>query len=154
MTKLGSYQGRTIYWFDYSKFDLEVLPKENWLCLASCDEKPNMKKFESFVAKSIVQRILEFKGFGAYGEYLHGHFDEIIISEQTHTGSYLDIATTWHTDETYADTSWQCFFATTLTGCTDFDNISIVCTDLDGINRSGELNEYLNKFREGWIPED
>ena len=154
MTKIGSLQGRTVYWIDYSKFDFSNLPKENWLCMARCDKKPDLKKFESFVSKSIDHQILEFKGFGAFGEYLHHYFDDAIIETHTNSDKYLDIATTCHTDETYADTFWQCFFATTLTGCTDFDNITIVCTDLDGNNRSEELKEYLNKFREGWIPEE
>src|SRR5690606_41709256 len=36
----------------------------------------------------------------------------------------------------------------------DLDNIKVVCTDLDGINRIDELKKYLKEFELGWLPSD
>ncbi len=59
------------------------------------------------------------------------------------------VMTTWHNDETLADTFWQCFFATCLPETADLDNIKIICTDLDGVNRAEELKSYIKEFELG-----
>jgi len=64
----------------------------------------------------------------------------------------IDVMTTWHNDQTLADAFWQCFFATCLPDTTDYGNIKIICTDLDGINRVEELKNYLKEFELGWLP--
>lgn len=154
MKPIGTYQTRQVFWFDYYQFQLDQLPKKNWLCLATSDIDPNDEKYERFVRHSIDNGILEFKGHGEFGEKLHDIFDEIMVDiEISKNIGTIDIATTCHNDETLADTFWQCFFATTLPTRADLDNISIVCTDLKGTNRTSELSKILERFEDGWIPE-
>lgn len=154
MKLIGTYQTRQVFWFDYDQFPLDKLPKENWLCLATSDIDPNDEKYERFVRYSIDNGILEFKGHGKIGEKLHDIFDEIMVDiEISKNIETIDIATTWHNDETLAETFWQCFYATTLPTRADLDNISIVCTDIKGNDRTNELKEILGRFENGWIPE-
>ncbi|MCB0380151.1 MAG: hypothetical protein KDD24_02765 [Flavobacteriales bacterium] len=154
MKRIGKYQNRQIFWFDYGQFKLEELPKTDWLCLATSDINPNDEKFERFVRYSIDNGILEFKGHGEYGEKLHDIFDETMVDIEITNGiETIDIATTWHNDETFADAFWQCFFATTLPTRTNYEIISIICTDLKGVNRTKEIVEILKRFENGWIPD-
>lgn len=155
MKLIGTYQNREVYWFDYNQFKLDQLPRKNWLCLATSDIDPIDGKYDKFVRHSIETKILEFKGHGKFGEKLHDIFDEIMVDiEISNNVDFIDIATTWHNDETLADVFWQCFFATTLPVRADLDNISIVCTDMQGTDRSEELKSIITRFEEGWIPED
>ena len=155
MKLIGTYQTRKVFWFDYDQFQLDQLPTKDWLCSAISDVDPNDAKYRKFVQYSIENDILEFKGFGKFGEQLHDIFDEIIIDlEISNNFDTIDIATTWHINETLADTFWQCFFATTLPMRADLDNISIFCTDIKGGDRTNQLKEFLERFENGWIPED
>ncbi len=68
------------------------------------------------------------------------------------------ICTTWHNDETLKDAFWQCFYATALPGSTDYDNLHVVCTDLNGIDREEECRRYLEEFlaediKDGFVPQ-
>jgi hypothetical protein len=154
MTLIGKYYEREIYCLDYNKFENE-LPDDNWICLSISNIEPNVEKFEKFVRKSIEKGILEFKGHGKFGEKLHDLFDETMVEmEVVEEHSEIGVMTTWHNNETLADTFWQCFFATCLPETSDLDNIKIVCIDLDGINRTEELKSYLKEFELGWLPED
>jgi|SRR5690554_6092366 len=153
MRLIGTYQSRQVFWFDYDEFQLDQLPKKDWLCLAISDIEPNNDKYKSFVRYSISNEILEFKGHGIFGEKLHNIFDEIMVEiEISKKIDFIDIGTTSHTNETLADAFWQCFFATTLPVRADLDNISIVCTDLKGNDRTKELKKILEQFKNGWIP--
>mgnify|MGYP000524512341 CR=1 FL=1 len=154
MKRIGKYQNRQIFLFDYGQFKLEELPKTDWVCLATSDINPNKEKYERFVRHSIDNGILEFKGHGEYGEKLHDIFDETMVEIEIPNGiETIDIATTWHSDETFADAFWQCFFTTTLPIRTNFENISIIITDLKGVDRSMETEEILKRFENGWIPD-
>ena len=154
MNPIGTYQNRKVYWFDYDQFQLDQLPTKNWVCLATSDIDPNDEKYEKFVRHSIDNEILEFKGHGEFGEKLHDLFDKIMVDiEISKNLDTIDITTTWHNNETLADTFWECFFATTLPIRADPDNISIVCTDLKGNNRTTELKGILERFKKGWIPD-
>ncbi|GAB5551778.1 MAG: hypothetical protein Sapg2KO_13690 [Saprospiraceae bacterium] len=62
--------------------------------------------------------------------------------------------TTWHNNESLADTFWQCFFATCLPETTDYEKLQIVCIDLDGKNRKEELSNYINRFEKDWLSKD
>lgn len=64
MTPIGTYQTRQVFWFDYYQFQLDQLPKKDWLCLATANIDPDGQKFEKFVRHSIDHGILEFKGHG------------------------------------------------------------------------------------------
>jgi hypothetical protein len=152
MQYIGKFQGRGIYWLDYDHFSSE-LPDGNWICLAVANQEPDFELFEKFVKLSVSKGILEFKGHGKSGEIIHDWFDDIISLMMIMDGhSEIDVMTTWHNDETLANSFWQCFHATCLPETADFDNLKIICTDLDGINRTEELKIYTGKFEEGWLP--
>jgi hypothetical protein len=154
MRSIGKYFDRQIYWLDYDKFPNQ-LPDKDWVCLATANHPPDIKKFDEFVRTSIAKGILEFKGHGNFGEKLHDLFDEImVVMETMEEHAEIGVMTTWHNDETLADVFWQCFFATCLPETTDFDNIKIVCTDIDGIDRSDDLKAYIKEFELGWLPSD
>ena len=154
MKPIGTYQTRQVFWFDYIKLQVDQLPTKNWLCLAISDIDPIDEKFERFVRHSIDKGILEFKGHGQFGEKLHDIFDEIVTQmEVVENHEPISVMTTWHNDETLADTFWQCFFATCLPETADLDNISIICTDIEGKDRKSELKEILERFEDGWIPD-
>jgi len=154
MQNIGKYFGRQIYWLDYSAF-VHQLPDRDWLCLAISNIEFDINTFCEFVRTSISKNILEFKGHGKFGERLHNLFDKTMVEmEMFEEHPQIGIMTTWHNDETLADTFWQCFFATCLPETADFDNIKIVCVDLDGTNRIQELQSYLKKFELGWLPSD
>jgi hypothetical protein len=115
MKLIGTYQTRQVFWFDYGQFQLEELPTKDWLCLATSDIHPNDQKFEKFIRHSIDHGILEFKGHGEFGVELHDLFDETMTHmEIVENHEPISVMTTWHNDETLADTFWDCFFATCL----------------------------------------
>ncbi|HMG14552.1 MAG TPA: hypothetical protein VK590_03830 [Saprospiraceae bacterium] len=152
MQNIGKYFYRQIYWLDYDNFSNQ-LPGKDWVCLAVANQPPDIEKFEKFVRTAIANNILEFKGHGNYGAKLHDLFDETLIEMETMENyGEINVMTTWHTDETLADTFWQCFFATCVPDTGDLDNIQIICTDLDGVNRTDELKSYIKEFELGWLP--
>ena len=154
MQYIGKYFDRQIFWLDYDKF-ADQLPDKDWVCLAIANNQPDRDTFEKFVRCSILRNILEFKGHGQFGEMLHDLFDETIATmETTESHDEIEVMTTWHNDETLADTFWQCFYATCLPDTADFDNIKVICTDLEGINRTKELEDYIVEFELGWLPSD
>ena len=152
MKSIGKYFGRQIYWLDYKSSPTQ-LPDKDWVCLATSNEQINLDEFQKFVRTSITKGISEFKGHGKFGEQLHHLFDETMVIMETYENhSEIDVMTTSHNDETLQDAFWQCFFATCLPNATDFDNILIVCTDLDGVDRTDELISYIKEFELGWLP--
>ena len=154
MNQIGKYFDRQVYWLDYDNF-ADQIPDKNWVCLAIANNQPDIDKFDKFVRTSISRNILEFKGHGQLGEELHVHFDQnMVIMEVLENHPAIDVITTWHNDETLADSFWQCFFATCLPDTADLDNIKVICTDLDGINRTDELKSYIKEFDLGWLPSD
>ncbi len=154
MQSIGKYFNRQIYWLDYNNF-ADLLPDKDWVCLVISNIEPDIATFDKFVRTSISKNILEFKGHGIFGEKLHDLFDKTIVEmEVIEKHPEIGVMTTWHNDETLADVFWQCFFATCLPETADCDNIKIVCVDLDGINRTDELQSYLKEFELGWLPSD
>lgn len=152
MQNIGNYYERQVYWLDYDNFSNE-LPDKDWVCLAIANIEPNADKFDKFVRTSISKNMLEFKGHGKFGEKLHDLFDEtMVVMETMENQSEIGVMTTWHHDEIIAETFWQCFFATCLPETADPNNIKIICTDLDGVNRAEELKRYIKEFELGWLP--
>ena len=152
MQNIGKYSDRQVFWLDFDNF-ADQLPDKNWVCLAIANKQPEIDTFDKFVRNSISKNILEFKGHGQFGEDLHDHFDQnMIIMMTMEDHAEIDVMTTWHNDETLADAFWQCFFATCLPDTANLDNIKIVCTDLDGINRTEEFKSYIKEFELGWLP--
>lgn len=152
MQSIGKYLDRQIYWLDYNNFN-DKLPDNDWLCLAISNNEPDVDKFDKFVRISISKNIIEFKGHGKFGEKLHDLFDETMVEmEVIENHNEIEVMTTWYNNETLADVFWQCFFVTCLPDTCDLDNIKVVCVDLDGINRTKELQSYIKEFELGWIP--
>lgn len=150
MQLIGKYQNREVYWLNYSDFSNQ-LPNKDWVCLMTSNSKPDYEKFDEFSRKAIAMNISEFKGHGLYGELIHDLFEETMVFMETiENHNEIDVMTTWHNDESLADVFWQCFFVTCLPETAGLDNIKIVCTDLDNINRSEELKKYIKRFEEGW----
>jgi len=156
MKKIGIYQNREVHWVNYPELLNCKLPSSDWICmLTSSQIKPNDNEFDQFVRKTIANGLLEFKGHGKFGELLHDLFYEtMVIMETMEKHNEIGVMTTWHNNETLADVFWQCFFATCLPGYTNYENIKIVCSDLDGINRTKELQNYIQRFEEGWLPNE
>jgi len=154
MNRVGQYFGRQIYWLNYKEY-ADQLPDKDWVCLAISHSQPDLDTFDKFVRASIKKGIHEFKGHGKFGELLHDMFDETMgLMKTVEDHPEIEVMTTWHNDESLADTFWQCFFVTCLRDSADFDNVSIVCTDLDGVNRTEELKNYIQEFEIGWLPSD
>lgn len=152
MQLIGKYLERQVFWVDYGHISSE-LPDKDWLCLAIANQQPDLDRFDCFVRTAIAKNILEFKGNGVFGEKLHDLFDETMVAMEVMEGQHANgVMTTWHNDETLADTFWQCFFVTCLPEKADLDNITIICTDLDGVNRADELKNYIKEFESGWLP--
>lgn len=153
MQFVGRYQNRQVFWLDYGAFPYR-LPGKHWVCLAIANNNPDRTIFEAFTRSAIASDIAEFKGHGQFGELLHDCFDEIVVAmEVLENHPELDVMTTWHNDETLADAFWQCFGATCLPEDADLDNITVVVTDLDGVNRIEELKDYIRRFESGWLPD-
>jgi hypothetical protein len=154
MDSVGQYFGRQVYWLDYKQY-ADQLPDKDWVCLAISNTNPDKGTFDAFVRASIEKGIHEFKGHGEFGGLLHDLFDETMVDMKVFEGHpEIEVMTTWHDDKTLADTFWQCFFATCLRDSADYDNVSIVCMDLDGVNRTDELKHYIKEFEIGWLPPD
>jgi len=59
----------------------------------------------------------------------------------------IDVATCGNNEDSLRDVFWNCFFATALPAHTDYARLTVVCTDLDGVDRSTELYEYMTAFQ-------
>lgn len=154
MQLLGEHFGRKVFWLDYND-DLSHLPEKDWVCLVIANNNPCDELFEKFVRGTIAHGIAEFKGHGLFGEKVHDLFDEIVsIMKVLEHHTKIDVMTTWHHNEILADTFWQCFFVTCLPDTANLENISIVCVDIDGLDRREELVNYLKEFELGWLPSD
>jgi len=156
MNEINTYQNRKVVWRSYQELLEGNMPNSDWICLmTSSESKPDPDKFDKFTREAIKNGVLEFKGHGKFGELLHDWFDEtMVIMETMENHSEIEVMTTCHNDESLADTLWQCFFATCIPETADYEKLKIVCTDLDGKDRKGELANYLNQFEQGWIPEN
>ncbi|AWH86070.1 hypothetical protein HYN59_13535 [Flavobacterium album] len=153
MKLLSTYNNQKVCWIDYADLP-EQLPANNWICLAIANNVPDDDIFEAFVNASVANGLLEFKAWGKYGELLHDNFDSIVSFIEVMEGHpKIEVVTTWHNDQSLADVFWQCFFATSLPENVDLNNLTVVCTDLDGIDRSNELEEHIGQFKQGWLPE-
>jgi hypothetical protein len=153
MEHLGTHNNRKVYWWNYSDENYSELPGKDWICFVMADNFPETTSFDKFVKIIIGKAVLEFKVQGNFCELLHDFFDETIVEmEVMESYSEINIVTTWHSKEGFADAFWQCFYATSLPATANYNGIKIVCTHLDGIDKKPELRSLLKKFNEGWIP--
>ena len=132
------------------------LPNSDWICLfTSSERRPDINNFDEFTRRSIANGLLEFKGHGKFGELLHDWFDETMVNMETmEEHEEIEVITTWHINESLSDVFWQCFFDTCLPETTNYNKIKIVCSDLDEVNRISELQDYIKRFKEGWLPNE
>jgi len=155
MNYIGQYFDRKIYWFDYQSLLIDDLPTSDWIMLAISNHVVDIDKFTNFAIASIDRGLLEFKGAGSQGESLHHIFDTIMVNlEIDEKRPFIDIGTTGSSDESLDYTFWQCFYTTALPDRSNFDDLKVVCFDLDSIDRRDELNRYIKQFESGWTPED
>lgn len=156
MKKIGTYQNREVHWVNYPELLSSELPNSDWICMLTASQtQPDINQLDHFVRKTIANNLLEFKGHGKFGEFLHDLFDETMVEMETmENHPEIEAMTTCHNNETLADVFWQCFFATCLPEYTNYENIKIICSDLDGINRANELKHYIKRFEEGWLPNE
>lgn len=149
MQYIGKYFGRQLYWLDPDNF-FSQFPEKDWVWLLIANQEPDLEKFEKLLRVAISKDILEFKAHGIFGEKLHDLFDEIIVLMETmENHPEIEVMTTWHNEQTLKDTLWQCFFATCLPNRANLDNIKIICTDLDAVNRIEEIKSYIKTFELG-----
>ena len=153
MRYLGKCFNQNIYWVN-DNTDLEMIPEEYWICLCVANKKPDMERFRVFAKMAIEKEVLLFMGCGEYGELLHDTFDEMIcILETKENHEKIDMVTTWHDKESLKDTFWQGCKSFYLPERTDYENIKIVCMDLDGVDRTEEFKGYIKDFEMGYIPD-
>jgi hypothetical protein len=154
MQFIGRYFNRQVFWLEYGNY-FDQLPNKDWVCLSICNNWPDENEFDKFVRTCISKNIMEFKGHGRFGELLHDLFDgTMAIMRIMESHNEFDVMTTWHNDQTLADAFWQSFFVTCIPETADYANITVICTDLDGVNRIEELKSYIKKFESGWLPSD
>ncbi len=81
MNEIGTYHNRRVVWIEYSNLLKGIMPKDNWVCLAtSSSVKPDLDNFDKFTRKAIQNGLLEFKGCynGGHGEsHRYRHHDHL-----------------------------------------------------------------------------
>jgi hypothetical protein len=155
MEYIGTHLGREAYWIDYEEMtNEENLPSGDWIWFAIANTKFDEKKFKEISRKAIDNGLLEFKGQGKMGSNLHGSFDLVMVDLEIDEGySVIDIMTTGDDDSNLTNSFWECFCATCLPAKTNYDNLKILCADLNGKDRKNELKVNIERFNENWIPE-
>ncbi len=133
----------------------DKLPVSNWVCFAIANEKPDEKVLSDFIRTSINNDLFEFKAFGLYGEHLHTAFDlEITKMEVDEGHPEIEIMTTGSNDTDLANAFWENYGATCLPDRGDYDNIKIICVNLDKKDYSMKLSKLLRRFNRKWLPND
>lgn len=154
MEKIGTHFGREVFYIDY--FQIQDLSRtDNWICFAMAESSFDEGKFNLFAKTCINNGLLEFKAQGKYGEKLHDLFDLVMVKMEVDEGHPdIDICTTGDNETDLASAFWECFFASALPEHANYDDLKIVCVNIDGKDRRAELKVLLDKFEEGWLPED
>ncbi len=154
MKRIGSYKGIEVFYLDYSKpYDLSG--EKNWICFAISNLKYEKEKFQKFSQNAIDHNLLGFKTQGKYGDNLHIEFD-LLMCELELFKNYpdIDICTTGNNYTDLANAFWECFLVTALPEHTDYNNLKIICVNIDECNYMEDLCLLLSKFNQNWIPED
>ena len=155
MKLIKNQHGHDVFWWDFENSSLGSLPKENWVCLIVANTRPDINKFCAFVKFTIDNGIVSFISCGKFGEFLQGLFDEIIDElEVLENKTQINVMTTWHNDESLSKVLWQAIEVGYLPESSDRDSYKLVCANINERNLSSEILSYLDKFDEGWIPDD
>ena len=154
MEKIGTHFGREVFYIDYFQ-DHDLSKIDNWICFAISDSSFEEEKFNKFARNCIINGFLEFKAQGKYGEELHNSFDLVMVKMEVDEGHPdIDICTTGDNETDLANAFWECFFASVLPEHANYDDIKILCVNIDGKDCRAELNVLIHKFEEGWLPEN
>ena len=158
MEFLGEHRRCKVYWLDFFEKNFPDLPNENWLCFAMSENDPYQEPQKELISKfckiSIEKGIYEFKAFGSQSSKLDDFFVREVVEYDEKTNQDLHVMTTCHDDESLANAFWGCFYATCLPDEADYDNLKLVCTHFENIDKKAELKDYLERFNEGWLPEN
>lgn len=152
MEYIGEHLKRKVYYVNYQKLVIDEMPYSDWICFAMSNEKPDDTKLTEFVQNVLKKDVLEFIGYGIYGEYLHNFFDnEMVLMSINGHYPEIDIVTTWNIDN-LAEAFWECFGATCLPDRANYEDLKIICVDFDNLNYSTKLKDLINRFNENWLP--
>ena len=158
MDYLGSHYDRETYYFDLNLDKIETLPDSNWICFMIANEQietDQEKRLRDFLRFSIDRDLLEFIGQGHFGGFLHLSIDEIITDlEINHNHPEVELTTTGDNDTNFDNGFWECFGATALPDRADYDNLKIICVTLDNTNYKVNLRQLIDRFNEGYLPEN
>lgn len=148
MKQIGLFDNREVLWVDYHDILNSDLSKANWICLlSSSKEEPDLEIFMQFTRLVIGKGVCEFKCQGQQAALLHDFFDELMAFMEAVEGHpYINVVTTGRNNQPLVETFWECYYASTVSTT---DNIKVVCSDVDGVNRIDELKSYLDEFRKG-----
>jgi len=151
--KIGKHFDKNIFYFDFNNYPANVLSIENWVCFAISNHKLPKQKFKTFVKNAIESDLLEFKAQGKFGEDLHNEFDSTMVDLEVEKNiPIIDICTTGDNETDLARAFWECFYASIIPQAADWENINIVCINIDGKDYKNSLIDLINRFDTGWIP--
>lgn len=158
MDYLGRHYDRETYYFDLNLDKVENLPDSDWICFMIANEpidSDQEKRLRDFLRYSIDKDLLEFMGQGDFGGFLHLTMDEIITDlEIIHNHPKIELTTTGDNDTDLDNGFWECFGATALPDRADYDNLKIICTTLDNANYKVILRQLIDRFIDGYLPEN
>jgi len=155
MQKIGKYHERETYYLELEEGYENHLPNGNWICFAIANEKPKSDELEKFIRNSIKNDLLEFKGQGKFGGYLHLSFDEEMVSmEVIENHPEIETMTTGNNEDDLANSFWECYGATCLPEKANYDKLKVICVSFDQNNYSMKLRNILKKFNRKWLPID
>ena len=69
-----------------------------------------------------------------------------MVDLEVKEGIEIDICTSGDNEDPLAEVFWNCFYATALPARTDYNGLYVVCTDLNGSDRSLEFRQYMLQF--------
>jgi hypothetical protein len=154
MENLRNINNREIF---YQKLDTEInwtqsLPDNNWLIVALA-ESDNSNILDEIARKVIDKDVCYACCIGTFGEELHDLIDETLVSreveiENLHVPTHL-VMTTWHKD--VSNGLWFAIYS----AFHETQSITkIICLDIGNDSRKIEIEELIEKFKNGFIPED
>jgi len=146
MIPLGSYSGRKVLWVPYEELLRGYVPPGNWICMAISNGGLDEAAFSRWAEFACKNNLLYFWGQGKEGERLHLLFDLAMVDVEIKEGIDIDVCTSGDSEEPLKEVLWQCFYATALPERTDYDSLFVVCTDMNGSDRSEELSQYMREF--------
>lgn len=155
MKYLGTHLKREAFYLDLNSNYQEKLPDGNWVCFAIANEEPDEKQLEEFIRTSIKKDLFDFKGQGKFGGFLHLTFDLTMVQMEVSENHYeIEIMTTGDNETDLANGLWECYYITCLPDRADYDSIKVICVSFDQNDYSTDIEIFIRKFNENWLPPD